>query len=115
MVRSAKSRRGILIATLIVSFVFLGAVNALSNLLVRGVAIDFTQDKTFTLSEGTLKTLREMQEPVTLRFFYSTKLGETVRPGSRIDSISRNSRTAVPQGSEMSRPMRPRIRMRSSI
>lgn len=73
-----KSRRGILIATLVVSFAFLAALNALSNVGVRGVALDLTQDKTFTLSEGTFKTLREMQEPVTLRFFYSTKLGETV-------------------------------------
>jgi ABC-type uncharacterized transport system involved in gliding motility auxiliary subunit len=73
-----KSRRGILIATLVVSFVFLAALNALSNVGVRGVSLDLTQDKTFTLSEGTFKTLREMQEPVTLRFFYSTKLGETV-------------------------------------
>ena len=73
-----KSRRGILIGTLIVSFVFLAALNALSNVVVRGVALDLTLDKTFTLSEGTYKTLREMQEPVTLRFFYSTKLGETV-------------------------------------
>lgn len=73
-----KSRRGIIVATLFVSFVFLAALNALSNVGVRGVALDLTQDKTFTLSEGTFKTLREMQEPVTLRFFYSTKLGETV-------------------------------------
>lgn len=73
-----KSRRGILIGTLIVSFLFLAALNALSNVGVRGLALDLTQDKTFTLSEGTYKTLREMQEPVTLRFFYSTKLGETV-------------------------------------
>lgn len=73
-----KSRRGILVATLVVSFVFLAALNALSNVGVRGVALDLTQDKAFTLSEGTFKTLREMQEPVTLRFFYSTKLGETV-------------------------------------
>ncbi len=73
-----KSRRGILIATIIVAFVCLAALNALSNVGVRGVALDLTQDKTFTLSEGTYKTLREMQEPVTLRFFYSTKLGETV-------------------------------------
>jgi ABC-type uncharacterized transport system involved in gliding motility auxiliary subunit len=73
-----KSRRGVLIATLIMSFVFLAALNAFVNLTVRGQAIDFTQDKTFTLSDGTLKTLREMQEPVTLRFFYSTRLGEAV-------------------------------------
>lgn len=73
-----KSRRGIIAATLVVSFIFLAALNALSNVGVRGVALDLTQDQTFTLSEGTYKTLREMQEPVTLRFFYSTKLGETV-------------------------------------
>ncbi|NJO56387.1 MAG: hypothetical protein HC834_08695 [Rhodospirillales bacterium] len=34
-----KSRRGILIATLVVSFVFLAALNALSNVGVRGVAL----------------------------------------------------------------------------
>lgn len=78
MLRYFKSRRGILVATLIVSFVFLAALNAFTNVLVRGQALDFTEDKTFTLSEGTFKTLREMQEPVTLRFFYSTKLGEAV-------------------------------------
>jgi ABC-type uncharacterized transport system involved in gliding motility auxiliary subunit len=78
MLRSLTSRRGILIATLVVSFVFLAALNAFTNVLVRGQALDFTQDKTFTLSEGTYKTLREMQEPVTLRFFYSSKLGEAV-------------------------------------
>ena len=73
-----KSRRGIIVATLVASFAFLAALNALSNVGVRGISLDLTQDKTFTLSEGTFKTLREMQEPVTLRFFYSTKLGETV-------------------------------------
>src|SRR5688572_11713088 len=73
-----KSRRGIIVATLVVSFIFLAALNAISNVAVRGVALDLTAEKTFTLSEGTYKTLREMQDPVTLRFFYSTKLGETV-------------------------------------
>lgn len=73
-----RSRRGIIVATLVVSFVFLAALNALSNVAVRGAAVDFTGEKTFTLSEGTYRTLGEMQEPVTLRFFYSAKLGETV-------------------------------------
>lgn len=78
MLRYFRSRRGIIVATLVVSFVFLAALNAFTNVLVRGQALDFTEDKAFTLSEGTFKTLREMQEPVTLRFFYSTKLGEAV-------------------------------------
>src|ERR1041384_364804 len=78
MLRFIKSRRGVLIATLIVSFVFLAALNDISNVAVQGQSVDFTADKTFTLSEGTLKTLREMEEPVTLRFFYSAKLGEQV-------------------------------------
>src|SRR5688572_1073061 len=72
------TRRGIAVAALIVAFVFLAAINAFSNVALRGFALDFTHDRTFTLSQGTLKTLGEMQEPVTLRFFYSTKLGETV-------------------------------------
>jgi ABC-type uncharacterized transport system involved in gliding motility auxiliary subunit len=78
MLRFLKSRRGVLIGTLVVSFLFLGALNAFANLVVRGQSLDFTADKTYTLSEGTFKTLREMQEPVTLRFFYSSKLGEAV-------------------------------------
>ncbi|MCW5772815.1 MAG: GldG family protein, partial [Rhodospirillaceae bacterium] len=78
MLRHLFSRRGATIATLVVSFVFLAALNAFSNVAIRGVSLDFTEDGTFTLSEGTYKTLAEMQEPVTLRFFYSTKLGETV-------------------------------------
>jgi ABC-type uncharacterized transport system involved in gliding motility auxiliary subunit len=78
MLRVLKSRRGVLIGTLVMSFLFLGALNAFTNLVVRGQSLDFTADKTFTLSEGTFKTLREMQEPVTLRFFYSSRLGEAV-------------------------------------
>lgn len=78
MLRFLKSRRGVLIGTLVMSFLFLGALNAFANLVVRGQSLDFTADKTYTLSEGTFKTLREMQEPVTLRFFYSSKLGEAV-------------------------------------
>ncbi len=78
MHRWFKSRRGLAALSLVLAFVFLAALNWFSNVALRGIALDFTQDKVFTLSDGTLKTLREMEEPVTLRFFYSTKLGETV-------------------------------------
>ena len=71
-----KSKRGLTIATLVVAFAFLFAVNAFSNAVFRGPGADFTRDKVFTLSEGTLKTLREMEEPVTLRLFISKRLGE---------------------------------------
>ncbi len=78
MLRLFTTRRGVAALSLVLAFAFLGAVNWFANVALRGIALDFTADKVFTLSEGTHKTLAEMQEPVTLRFFYSTKLGETV-------------------------------------
>jgi ABC-type uncharacterized transport system involved in gliding motility auxiliary subunit len=70
------SKRGVTIATLVVAFAFLFAVNAFSNAVFRGPGADFTRDKVFTFSEGTLKTLRDMEEPVTLRLFISRRLAE---------------------------------------
>ncbi len=37
-----------------------------------------TADKLYTLSRGTIHTLGEIAEPITLRFYYSTRLGESV-------------------------------------
>ncbi|MGE4012507.1 MAG: GldG family protein, partial [Alphaproteobacteria bacterium] len=64
--------------SLVVAAIFLIALNALAGNLFRGATVDFTQDKAYTLSPGTQKVLTEIAEPITLRFFYSTKLGETV-------------------------------------
>lgn len=44
---------------------------ALSNLLLRGARIDLTENRQYTLSEGTLRILGKIEQPVKLRFYYS--------------------------------------------
>lgn len=69
-----RDRRGLVVATMVLLVVCLGAISALSSNLLRGVSLDLTQDKVFTLSPGTIKVLRNMEEPVTLRLFISPDL-----------------------------------------
>src|SRR5579885_1663236 len=40
--------------------------------------IDLTADRLYTLSRGTRATLAKIDEPITLRFYYSARLGDTV-------------------------------------
>jgi ABC-type uncharacterized transport system involved in gliding motility auxiliary subunit len=47
------------------------AVVMLSNLSLRGVRLDLTQNKLYTLSKGTQQVLRELKEPVNLYFYFS--------------------------------------------
>src|SRR5271169_1561411 len=43
----------------------------LSNLGLRGMRLDLTQNKLYTLSTGTRQVLRELKEPVNLYFYFS--------------------------------------------
>jgi ABC-type uncharacterized transport system involved in gliding motility auxiliary subunit len=47
------------------------AVVMLSNVGLRGVRLDLTQNKLYTLSKGTQQVLDELKEPVTLYFYFS--------------------------------------------
>jgi ABC-type uncharacterized transport system involved in gliding motility auxiliary subunit len=50
--------------------------------------LDLTQQKLYTLSPGTLKVLSGLKDPVTLRLFYSRKLGSAVPAyGSYADRV----------------------------
>ena len=40
--------------------------------------LDLTAERLYTLSRGTRQTLARIDEPITLRFYYSTRLGDTV-------------------------------------
>ena len=50
------------------------SVNLLSNSVFRNLRVDLTQDKLFTLSDGTEKMLAGLEEPVLLRFYFSQDL-----------------------------------------
>lgn len=50
--------------------VFLVAI-LLNNLLFKGVSVDLTENKVYSLSSGTKDILSELEEPVNLYFFFS--------------------------------------------
>lgn len=54
--------------------VALVAVNVLAGLMP--VRLDITEEGLYTLSEGTLNILNNLEEPVTLKFFFNESLGE---------------------------------------
>lgn len=55
---------------LLLALLFIGLV-ILSGLALKGWRIDLTENRQYTLSEGTYSVLENMQEPVTLYFFFS--------------------------------------------
>lgn len=53
-------------------------VNMLVDRLAPRARIDLTQQRLYTLSAGTVSVLQGLQDPVTLRLFYSRRLGAAV-------------------------------------
>src|ERR1700734_529507 len=58
---------------------FLGVV-MLSNLSLRGVRLDLTQNHLYTLSPGTQQVLGELKEPVNLYFYFSREAAAKQAP-----------------------------------
>lgn len=52
------------------------AINVFSGIALRGPRLDLTENRQFTLSEGTRKMLDGIQEPVRLRLYLSSSLRE---------------------------------------
>jgi ABC-type uncharacterized transport system involved in gliding motility auxiliary subunit len=50
------------------------AVNIISNTTLTSARLDLTDNKLYTLSEGTKNILANLEEPITLRFYLSKKL-----------------------------------------
>lgn len=68
------SRSAYRILTLVLLAVLFVAVNTFSNTVFRAAKIDLTANHLYTLSDGTKEVLANIDEPITLRFFYSEKL-----------------------------------------
>ena len=60
-------------ALLLLAFLFI-AINVVSNTALTGMRLDLTAERLYTLSDGTRKVLAKLDEPVTLRLFYSERL-----------------------------------------
>ena len=63
---------------LAIAVVLFFAVNILANGLFGGARFDLTENRLYTLSDGTRNVLASIEEPVTLRLFYSNKLAADV-------------------------------------
>ncbi|MEX1147669.1 MAG: Gldg family protein [Sphingomonadales bacterium] len=64
------TRTGRVVTLMLVAILFLG-VNVLSTHLLTNAQVDLTEDRLYTLSEGTHNILRSLDGPVTLQFYFS--------------------------------------------
>lgn len=74
--------------TLAWSALGLGAVILLSVNLIAGIGLknwktDLTEDRLFTISDGTKQILRAIDEPITARLYFSRRLGESAPETAR--------------------------------
>jgi ABC-type uncharacterized transport system involved in gliding motility auxiliary subunit len=72
--------------SLVIAAVLFLAINVFSESAIKGVQIDLTEKKLFTLSEGTKETLAAVKEPIILRFFFNAK---TCRDNCQLDGLRR--------------------------
>jgi len=70
--------RTLSIAGLGVALALLFAVNILSNTVFTAARVDLTENRLFTLSEGTRNILASLQEPITIRFYLTENLARTL-------------------------------------
>ncbi len=69
--RSKLAYAGIALAVI----AFLG-LNIFANATFKGVRLDLTQERLFTLSDGTRQVLATLKEPVRVRLYFTKRLGE---------------------------------------
>jgi ABC-type uncharacterized transport system involved in gliding motility auxiliary subunit len=58
------------------AFILLLSVNLFANSALRNAKADLTQQRLFTISSGTRSMLRSIDEPVSLKLYFSKRLGE---------------------------------------
>ena len=75
MLMKSKSKT-IALTGLVLAVVLLLSVNVISNASFKALQLDLTEGKLFTLSDGTRSVLKEIDEPIKIRLFFSKILGE---------------------------------------
>jgi ABC-type uncharacterized transport system involved in gliding motility auxiliary subunit len=71
------SRRAVAMAALVCIALMLVSVNIIAARFFTW-RLDLTREHLYTLSRGTLRTVAAIDEPITLRFYYSTRLADEV-------------------------------------
>ena len=70
------NRRTLAWGGLALAAIILLAVNLIASSALRDARLDLTKDHLFTISDGTRKALRAIDEPIDVRVYFSKKLGE---------------------------------------
>jgi ABC-type uncharacterized transport system involved in gliding motility auxiliary subunit len=76
--RAPVSRPSHSLLALLFGFVLFVAVNILANIWLASARLDLTRGQLFTLSDGTRSILRKIDEPITLRLYFSPRLGRDI-------------------------------------
>lgn len=63
---------------LLVAIVLFFAINIISMISLKSARFDFTDNHIYTLSEGTKNILQKLDEPITLRFYFSRTLANSL-------------------------------------
>jgi ABC-type uncharacterized transport system involved in gliding motility auxiliary subunit len=72
------SRRFAAVLALICAALLLVGINIIGGRTLSSARLDLTKGRLFTLSDGSRATLAKIDEPITLRFYYSKRLGTEV-------------------------------------
>ena len=75
---SAKRKQFAYGSLAVILFGFIAAVIA-GNSLLRGVKLDLTENRLYTLADGTKSLLRNLEEPINLYYFFSSQSSEDVQ------------------------------------
>ncbi len=73
-----RSPLALTVAGLALAVVLLVSVNTIVGRLFGGAGVDLTDQGLYTLSDGTRAILHRIDEPITLKFYYSPRLGDVV-------------------------------------
>jgi ABC-type uncharacterized transport system involved in gliding motility auxiliary subunit len=70
------NRRTLALGAVVLAAVTLLSVNLIASNALRDARFDLTKERLFTISDGTRKALRAIDEPIDVRVYFSKKLGE---------------------------------------
>jgi ABC-type uncharacterized transport system involved in gliding motility auxiliary subunit len=72
------ARRSAAALALLCAVALLIGINVIADRTLRTERIDLTDQKLFTLSQGSKATLAKIDEPITVRFYFSKRLGDEI-------------------------------------
>ena len=68
----ARKRRLAALSAIVLGAVVFVGVNTAANVFFRSARADLTDNGLYTLSDGTKNILKKLNEPITLRFYFSS-------------------------------------------